>query len=531
MKNFMDAVESVVNTSHLQHTTNGAVGYSTTEKPLLDLNFAVASLRKASDNEIIERFNRAAVRDTALSVVWLFYARDAREGLGERRLFRVIMRHIAKTHPTIAEAVVKLIPEYGRWDDMIDLVTLSKFTNTITSIIKEQLKSDIANMKAGKSISLLAKWMPSINTSSAETVHKANIIRNALGLTHRQYRKTLSALRNYLNVIECKMSAKEWSTIDYEAVPSRANLIYNDAFLRNDEDRRRAYLGALTKGEAKINASVVFPHDIVHKCYGGRKDPALEAMWKSLPDLVQGDDSTLVVADGSGSMTTIVDRNSSVTALEVANALAIYFAERAKGQFKNKYITFSSQPQLVTLNANSLAGNLAIAKQHNEVSNTNIEATFDLILQTAVKYRMKQSDMPKNILIISDMEFDSATSGNNWCGYRNFASPSKTLFNTIAAKFHRAGYKMPRLVFWNVNSSTGTIPVKENELGVALVSGFSPNVVKMVMSNKLDPWAALVDILNDKRYDAVRAALAPWGGKQAPVRVRTKADMFDEVKF
>jgi hypothetical protein len=129
------------------------------------------------------------------------------------------------------------------------------------------------------------------------------------------------------------------------------------------------------------------------------------------------------------------------------------------------------------------------------------------------------------------MEFDSATSGNNWWGSKSFASPSKTLFDTIAAKFRRAGYKMPRLVFWNVNSSTGTIPVKENEMGVALVSGFSPNVVKMVMSNKLDPWAALVDILNDKRYDAVRAALTPWGRKQAPARVRAKADIFDEVKF
>ena len=378
-------------------------------------------------------------------------------------------------------------------------------------------------MKANKSISLLAKWMPSINTSSEDTVEKANKLRIGLGLSYRQYRKTLSTLRRYLDVIECKMSARNWEAIDYEAVPSRANLIYNSAFLRNDENRRREYLSALTKGKAKINSSVLFPHDIVHKC-GLSTDAALEGMWKALPDLVKGNSSTLVVADGSGSMTTIIDRNSSVTALEVANALAIYFAERARGQFENKYITFSSRPQLVNLNAGTLAGNLHIAKQHNEVANTNIEATFDLILNTAISNHMRQSDIPTNILIISDMEFDSATNGSGW-SWRSeqFASPSKTLFSTIAAKFRRAGYKMPRLVFWNVNSSTDTIPVRENELGVALVSGFSPNVVKMVMSDKLDPWVALIDILNDKRYDAVRNAISPIRGKRASISV------FDEA--
>lgn len=528
MKNFMEAIESVVKPSTLQHTTNGAVGYSTTNKPLLDLNFAVSSLRKASDRDVFERFLKAYERDNVLAMTWLFYARDAREGLGERRLFRVIMRELARRDTKSVKAVAHLVAEYGRWDDLIDLITVNTMSEVVINIVKNQLKTDIANMQANKSISLLAKWMPSINTSSEETVAKANKLRIGLGLSHRQYRKTLSTLRRYLDVIECKMSAQKWETIDYEAVPSRANLIYNDAFLRNDENRRRAYLGALTKGKAKINSSVLFPHDIVHKCGPvAVADAALEGMWKALPDLVKGNSTTLVVADGSGSMTTIVDRNSSVTALEVANALAIYFAERARGQFKNKYITFSYRPQLVNLNAGTLAGNLRIAKQHNEVANTNIEATFDLILNTAISNHMRQSDMPANILIISDMEFDTATNGNNW-GWRQeqFTSPSKTLFNTIAAKFRRAGYKMPRLVFWNVNSSTGTIPVKENELGVALVSGFSPNVVKMVMSNKLDPWAALVDILNDKRYDAVREALSTSArGK------RTQTSIFDEIKW
>lgn len=314
------------------------------------------------------------------------------------------------------------------------------------------------------------------------------------------------------------MSKKEWSDIKYEAVPSRANLIYNGAFLRNDEERRRDYLGKLEKGETKINASTLFPHDIVHK-YGRSysKDATIEALWKALPDTVKGCGNTIVVADGSGSMTSCVDSKSSVTALEVANSLAIYFAERSSGQFKDKYITFSEKPQFVDFsNCKTLLDKLQMARHYNEVANTNIEKVFDLILTTAVNNRMSQEDLPANILIISDMEFDAcATSGEPvprrgyWGTYydRTPARPTTTLFATIAKKYTDAGYKMPRLVFWNVNSRTGTIPVKENDLGVALVSGFSVNVAKMVMSGKLDPFECLLETLNSERYAPIEAAL------------------------
>jgi hypothetical protein len=318
----------------------------------------------------------------------------------------------------------------------------------------------------------------------------------------------LSQMRKYIDVVECKMSAKQWNEINYETVPSRANLIYNSAFLRNDEERRREYLGKLEKGEAKINAGTLFPHDIVHKyterSYWSRSlkslDATLEGLWKALPDTVKGNNNTIVVADGSGSMTVGVDPRSSVSALDVANALAIYFAERASGEFKDKYITFSSRPQLVDFsNATTLRDKLQIALSHNEVANTNIEATFDLILNTAINNNMSQEDMPKNVLIISDMEFDH---GTNW-GYGS----KQTLFNSIAKKYAAHGYKLPRLVFWNVNSRTGAIPVKENDLGVALVSGFSVNIVNMVMSNKLDPYECLLDAINVERYQAIEDAV------------------------
>lgn len=310
------------------------------------------------------------------------------------------------------------------------------------------------------------------------------------------------------------MSAHKWDGIDYQRVPSRANLIYNSAFLRHDEDRRREFLSKVERGEARINASVLFPHDIVHK-YGYRgTDATLEALWKNLPDTVQGCGNTIVVADGSGSMSVRVGK-SDVSALEVANSLAIYFAERSSGQFKDNYITFSEHPQLVDLSkGKNLHEKLSIAYSHDEVANTNIEAVFDLILNTAVRKHMEQSELPANILIISDMEFDScATCGESrrssgW-GYYDRKRPDARLFDVIAKRYADAGYKLPRLVFWNVNSRTGTIPVNENDLGVALVSGFSPNVAKMVMSGKLDPFDCLLETLNTERYQPIEDALRP----------------------
>ena len=513
---FMNAIKNELD-NKVQYTENGAIGFSTTGKKLLDLNFSISSLRSASDQQIINKFMDAYWENPVLAVKWLFYTRDCREGLGERRLFRVVLNHLAQDRPEVAQAVLKFVSEYGRYDDMWCLLDTNLKQNIISGVT-EQIGEDQINMENNKPVSLLGKWLPSENASSKETKRYAAIIRNGLGMTSRGYRKMLSKMRKYIDVVECKMSSKQWNEINYEAVPSRANLIYNSAFLRNDEERRRAYLSALEKGEAKINAGTLFPHDIVHKYTHsswssrvGNYDAALEGMWKALPDTVKGNGNTLVVADGSGSMTCNVGGKTSVTALDVANALAIYFAERASGEFKDKYITFSENPKFVDFsNATTLRDKIQIALRHNEVANTNIEAVFDLILNTAVKNQMSQEDIPTNILIISDMEFDScatcgASRSGGWYSYRN--APTATLFDTIAQKYAAHGYKLPRLVFWNVNSRTGTIPVKENDLGVALVSGFSVNVVNMVMSNKLDPYECLLDTLNVERYQVIENAI------------------------
>ena len=516
MENFLNQLKNTLDNSsaNVSVTENGAVGYKTSGKALLDLNFAVSSLRSMGDAEIEKKFAAALGENFNLAIVWLFFARDVRGGLGERRLFRVCMRYLCQEFPDTAKKLLSLISEYGRWDDLVLLLDEPAVRNQVILMVAEQLTKDMSALSGDKPVSLLGKWMPSENSSSRKTRALAKSIREALGCSPRDYRVLLSALRRKIDVTERKMSANEWAEIAYPGVPSRANLLYNDAFLRHDEERRRKFLEAVKKGEEKINASVLFPHDIVSKyrhSYSYVVDDTLEALWKALPNTVTEDTGgTIVVADGSGSMSVKVG-GTGTSALDVANSLAIYFAERLSGPFKDQYITFSKHPQLVDLRgASTLRKKLDIARSHSEVANTNIEAVFDLILQTAVKNYLKQEELPRSVLIISDMEFDIATidryyDGRNWV--RGHA-PDANLFKQISAGYAAHGYRLPRLVFWNVNSRTGTIPVKENEAGVALVSGFSPNVAKMVMSGKLDPFEALLETLNDRRYDAVCAALS-----------------------
>ena len=511
--NFMDAVkDTILEDYNTSVTENGALGYATTGKELLDLNFAVASLRNVSEDEIILRFKKAFYENKKLAIKWAFFARDVRGGLGERRLFRIIMCFLSNESP---DAVIKTLPlfaEYGRWDDLIYLLKRtvnSEVHNRIIELITIQLVEDRAKYNHSKPISLLAKWMPSENASSEQTKKIASYIRKQLMLSSKEYRQMLSELRKYIDVTERKMSANEWGEIKYESVPSKANLNYKDAFMRHDEQRRKEYLEKLTKGETKINSSVLFPHEIVkrYREMCGTKsyydphikklDTTLEEMWKALPDTVKGNDNTIVVADGSGSMQCNIGGNTQ--ALDVANALAIYFAEHSSGVFKDKYITFSNHPKFVDLSyGQTLKDRLNIAYGHDECANTNIEAVFNIILTTALQNNLKQEELPKNILIISDMEFDSAT----YCYNTN-----EKLFTTMSKRYEVCGYKLPRLVFWNVNSRTNTIPVRENENGVALVSGFSTNICQMVMSNETDPFKCLLNTLSSKRYDAVEEAL------------------------
>ena len=351
-----------------------------------------------------------------------------------------------------------------------------------------------------KPISLLAKWLPSPNTSSKETRRFAKIIFKTIGMTEKQYRKTLSKLRAYLNVVEVKMSAKEWETIDYSTVPSRANLVYNSAFLRNDEERRREYLAALERGDknVKINAKVLFPDEIVHQYGRGyrlkKKDIALEEMWKALPNF-DSTGNTLVVRDGSGSM----EWADNGKPLDVSTALAIYMSERCEGQFANQFITFSRIPKLIDLSGyDNLHDKLVKTYKEDDCSNTDIESVFKLILDVAIKNNLSQEELPKNIVVISDMQFDAHS--------HNF---TKALFENISDMYKAHNYQLPRLIFWNVagSGSRNVVPLQSNEYGVVLMSGYSVNLINMVMNGEIDPYKCLVTELNKERYAAVEEAL------------------------
>lgn len=500
---FMEKLHTILNDS-IKLTENGAAGYETTGKALVDLNFAAASLRNESEGEIINRFIQAFYEDRVLAMKWLFFLRDVRGGLGERRTFRIIIRYLAVSFPEMISGLTELMAQYGRFDDLLCLFD-TPVEEKVLVVLKAQLEEDQINMDRGRTVSLCAKWMPGNNTSSQASREQAFKLQNFMCLTAREYRKLLAGLRAYLQVTEVYMSGRQWEEIDYTRVSSKANILYRNAFLRHDESRRTAYLEAVQEGSAVIHAGVLMPHEIVTRYTVRRgwqleisaEDTALEALWKNLPDTVAGAENVLCVVDGSGSMLCPVG-DGNTTAFHVSNALGIYFSERMSGAYRNKFITFSSRPRYVDLSAcRTLKEKLELAFSHNDCTNTNIEATFDLILQTAVKNRLRQSELPRTVLVISDMEFDQAVWGQN----------TETLFCTIQRRFSAYGYKLPKLVFWNVNSRTNTIPVRENELGVGLVSGFSVNVCNMVLSNELNPFTCLKKILDSERYRKVEEYL------------------------
>lgn len=519
---FANAIKNTLN-NEVSITENGAVGYASAGSEILTMNFMLSSLRNENSEEITKRFSKVYFENPELAVKFLFFIGDIRGGCGERRTFRICMDWLVANQTDVARKVIRLVPEYTRWDNLVMLID-SKLRDEVIDIVAGQLSDDIENMANNSSVSLLAKWMPSENTSSESTKGLARRWISALSVTPRKYRKTLSKLRRYIDVVEVKMSAKNFSEINYEHVPSRANLLYKDAFKKHDAARRDAYLESVKNGDAKINASeAVFPHDILHKLYSQRHhaygcavqiadDPTVEAMWNAMPNkLKDSDGGVMCVVDSSGSMTSTIG-GTDVSAWEVAHALGFYFAQHCNGEFKDKYITFSSKPSFVDMtNCKTLKDRLLLALDKSLYDNTDIEAVFDLILKTAVDNHMQQSDIPSTVLIFSDCEFDAQcyahSLGPSFFGRNNWDANGKTLFDGISRKFEENGYVMPKLVFWNLNSRTGTVPLQQSKSGVALISGFSSNNVDMVMSNELDPHAILVKKLNSARYEPVAKAL------------------------
>ncbi len=500
-------------------TENGALGYATTTHPLLDMNFKVSSFRNRSDQEITEEFIKSFYADRKYSVKWLFFLRDILEGLGERRTFRICLRYLAISHPEIVRAVLDLVPEYGRFDDLLILLE-TPLRKEVSALLLTQLNKDLKGRRDGQPISLLAKWLPSINTSSKETRRLAEMLAQDFGMSPRIYRKVLAQLREYLDVVEVKMTDKKWSEVDYEKVPAKASLKYDKAFEKHDAKRREEYLEQVLLGKAQLNAKGLVPHEIVHKMLKGSWDVAVqddklcELMWKCMTEQgfqnEWGLDNCIVVADGSGSMFSCVDGSNSLRAIEVCNALAIYFAQQLKGMFHDKAITFSQHPRFIDLSrGKTLKEKLEIMFAYNEVANTDIEAVFDLLLRNAMREKVSADELPKQVLIISDMEFDVAR-GRYW-GSTTYEMEDEKLFQKIEQRYQRLGYQMPRLIFWNVCGRTDTIPMVSGENGVCLLSGFSQNAMKVAAQQEKNPYESLLKTLDGPRYDRVEEVLQRAG--------------------
>lgn len=527
MSTFMNALAK----NEKSYTKNGGTAYKTSGSALVDLNFGVPYLRNAASSfygktdessyyhsgnpqlnvvDALRMFIAAYDESPNYALKWMMYARHIHLGLGERDVFRLILTKLGEVYP---EMVLQFILgtevwTYGRWDDVLRIyfdTTSDVLHNGLGELIRSQFNRDVLGSSLGESISLLAKWMPSNNTSSKSTRKDAVYMQDLLQLSPREYRKTLSMLRKHLDIVDRKAALNEWHDINYNHVPSKANLKYKDAFMRHDGNRRTAYLEELAKGSesVKIHAQAMFLYDIVHAYFNvtynnnrswsigiGKEDATLEALWDAQEAPTAYEDM-LVVRDGSGSMISYVSSSSTVTALDVADSIALYCAQHNQSEaFKNKFITFSCRPQFVDVSrCNTLKQKLNVLRKYDDYSNTDIERTFDLILDTAVKNDLAQCELPSRILIISDMQFDGATQH----------SDNESVIESCRNKFEKAGYELPRLIFWNVNSyAHKTIPLQSHPSGVILVSGFSKSIVDMVLRQDLDPLQALKAELDEK---------------------------------
>lgn len=449
-------------------TENGDKAFETSGSYCLDYFSLIGGMR-FNYKDALNNFMKAYKEDPILAIKILFFARDIRGGLGERNIFRFTFNALCNMAPEVAKQVISYVPTYGRYDDLFSAYS-TPLRKEVVKMIREQLNEDIKNKKENKGISLLAKWMPSINTSSTETRVLAKKLASSLNMSNEEYRKTLSFLRKGL-IIENNLREKDY-TFDYEQVPGGAMLKYGIAFCKNDEKRYYEYLDAVQKGTKKMNSATIYPYEVIRKfenAYDISEEEAksLDTIWNSFSR--EGIASkSIVVRDGSGSM---YDYNP-VSANSVATSLALLFAERLQGEFHNKFITFSSKPQLVEVEGNTIQEKYDFISKYDDVSNTNIEKVYRLILGVYSNPNFKKEDSLDQIVIISDMEFDCIRDGKD-----------KSTFEFFKEEFEKLGYPMPEIVYWNVRARSTHLPVKKDENNVKLVSGASASLIDLVTKN------------------------------------------------
>lgn len=518
-----DFLKSLKEVDNFTYTENGAGALKSTGNKVLDAFGTLGAMKDSSEEQILNTFYPAFFENRELAIKLLFYIRDIRGGQGMRRVFRVILRSLANSYPEYIVENLDNILFFGRGDDYLCLLDTS-IEDDVIKYMKSVIDEDIKSITNGGSCSLLAKWLPSENTSSNITKKFATQIRLGFGMTAREYRKMLSTLRNEINIVESKMSANKWDEIDFDKLPAKASMIYSDAFMRHVQDNYIQYLKDLANGDAKVNAKSLFPVDIVKKCYDARyksnniKDRLLlDAMWKALPNYFGDTEETgICMCDTSGSM--------SGDPLMVSLSLGLYCADKCKGPFKNHFITFDYQPVLQEVIGDNIVDKVNNIRSINP-ANTDFEAALQLILDAAIKNDLPQEDLPSKLYVISDMQFDAATGEKtqiwSWFG-ESKTKEFKPFMQKMKEKFTKAGYTMPAIVYWNVRASKcGMFQETVDGENCCMVSGYSPSLFKSVIDGtefeevvnvntgekeikqKIDPVNVMLTTLNNERYDRV----------------------------
>lgn len=504
-------LNAVKEATNVTRTENDAVTRKTTMSALLDLFGTGAAYRTRSESDCIVLFQKAFDENPMYALKCLFYLRDARGGQGERRFFRVVTKWLADNKTAAMKRNLKYVPEFGRWDDLYVFVGTALEQDAF-NLMGEQFVLDLQC----KTPSLLAKWLKSENTSSADSRALATKTRKTFGLTPREYRKSLSILRARINVLERLMSAGQWDKIEFDKIPSKAGLVYRNAFARHDVERMRAdknavaYKDFVQDKNTKVNAKTLYPYEVVAKATdytgmnrgwywsenGGRNDPveraAINKYWDNLEDYFNGASlDALCMIDTSGSMW----GTDASAPINVAISIGLYAAERARGPFHGHYISFSSRPQLIETYGSDFVDKVRRIYSTNLCENTNIEAAFDMLLNTAIKSHCRQSDLPKTIIVVSDMQFDAQRG--------RYGSSNATLMENIAYKWQRAGYDVPQLVYWNVQARGNNVIPMQAKDGITFVSGFSPVLFEQIMKGKTG-YDLMMDKLNSERYECIR---------------------------
>ena len=511
MSKFMNGLTAA---SNFGYTENGAIKRNSSGDNLYDMFALGAAYRTRSDDDCAFLFHKAYAESPEYALKCLFYIGDVREGQGERRFFRICYRWLIRNDIAAAKRNLKYIPEFKRWDDLIKVCYGTALWNECVAIVREQLAIDVKSLMNGpyEAVSLLGKWMPSENTNSKETRMLAHAMRESLGWTHKQYRLTLSRLRERANVLERLMSAGKWDEIKFDAIPSKAGIKYKNAFARHDIERMKAgadqsYADFAKDKNTKVNAGTLYPYEVVDKAMkvmgsGYSRAPGMDdtdrlmvnKYWENLNDYFE--DAVfdgMAVVDTSASMR----RNDAAAPINVAIALGMYCAERAKGPYAGHYVSFSSRPRLVKVEGTDFCDKVARIWRANLCENTNIEATFDMLLTTAIQNNCSQEDLPKNLVIISDMEFDAARGY-----YGRWEKPNNaTLMEKIEKKWKACGYQMPKLIFWNVDARNDNFAMSVKD-GISFVSGCSPTIFKQIMTGKT-AYDLMYEVLDSERYSVI----------------------------